>query len=329
LKKKSTSTKSTSSRSKSKYHGKKKVKVIESESEHEESESSGSEEEEDGSVTYAESSGDEVTTGTFCRLTITSPLLGRSSRVCLAPTAPSRTSIHISTMGNRKPSTSSTYTADLAQSENNEEDNIPVKARSSGQLKSRSGEATKRSRAVVDSEDKDDAMEQIKKLKMQLTRGSSSKEVNGGKTTTVKAPKPPSGFEAEKRKMSKPLTVGLKSVLLAQGTKRPYPHDSQDDEPSAAASSSRPAKKARRGWDEEVEAHEWSQATLDRLAVMLAPDVLRITGGDWETWSANPLIRPMLTQDGGLWSALRIVYHSSSKYQTALDDILVSVAKRL
>jgi hypothetical protein len=281
-----------------KHHGK-KAKVIESESEHEESKSSGSEEE-DGSVTYVESSGDEVTTGTFRHLTITSALLGCSSCVCLAPTAPSRTSIRISTMGNRKPSTSSTYTADLAQSENNKEDDIPVKARSSGQSKSRSGEATKQSRAVVDSEDEDEH----KKLKMQLTHGSGSKEVNGGKTMTVNAPKPPSGFEAEKRKTSKLLTAGPKSVLLAQGIKRPYPHDSQDDEPSAAASSSRLAKKVRRGWDEEVEAHEWSQATLDRLAVMLAPDVLRITGGDWETWSANPLIQPMLTQDGGLWSAL-------------------------
>jgi hypothetical protein len=327
------SRKSKSKESKSK--GKKKKRKVstpdpESEEESDASEENTTESEDDPEAPYLGSSDDELQTpvdGTC--IPCQSPDCTPTSY--LGFTAPTRTSERLSTIRTgsvktvRHSSPIHEVTSGAAESEEEELIKVvkPIRTKDtrllSGDRGSNKPEAkgTKRLREVSDSQ-----VETAKKAKLDMRPIG---KVGPPKTV----PKPPSGFRYDHEPTattsksvattSKPVATTSKSTT-SSATKR-----SRTDSDAAIA---KPAKKVR-GWDEEVKAQNWSQATLNQLAIQLMPDVMQISYGEWEAWCNKAFIKPMLTQEGGLWSALRTFYYSSPNSREALDNALASAANAL
>jgi hypothetical protein len=320
---KSQKSKSKESKSKeSKLKGKKKKRKVstpdpESEEESEASEENTTESEDDPEAPYLGSSDDGLQTpvdGMFinCRLPDCTPTS------YLGFTAPTRTSERLSTIrtGTAKtiPRSSPIYkviSGDAAESEEEElvETVKPIRTKDahlpSGGRGSNKPEAkgTKWLR-----EESDSQIEKAKKAKLEMRPA--------GKVSPPKtAPKPPSGFKYDHQS-----TATTSKPTTSSATKR-----SRTDLDAAIV---KPAKKVQ-GWDEEVKAQNWSQATLNQLAIQLIPDVMQLSDGGWEAWCNKAFIKPMLTQEGGLWSALRTFYYSTPNSREALDNALASAANTL
>jgi hypothetical protein len=327
---------------KSKSTLKKKRKVVVQDPESEEIEASDTEttdDEEDGEAPYgSDTSGDDLNPDDSMSIAGL-----RSARMCIdyyiEPTtlrAPSRTSDRLSAMRTTAPATTTKKSTSIAQStpadnerEETEEDELdedeeevkPSKNAKPGShthhskdVKVPQKRGTKRLR-----EDSDSDVENPKKPKSDPPASASGAKVG----PPMKTPKPPSGFKEDKVKKMADLGLNVPKPPTFRGTKRPL------GDTSTATTDLPPAKKRpenRLGWDEEVKTRKWSQSTLNRVAILLIPDVNQICGDDWESWCDKSFIKPMLTQEGGMWSALRTFYLKNPKYHAALDEVLVSVA---